>query len=107
MAFKVLFIVRAPGSDPATDRSFLKTGNIEVTTIAFDPSDQEGISNTCVKLSEEGNLHAIVLCPAVSNELVADLSKKLGDKVAIFAGRGDFRSTGLAMEITSREWAEK
>ena len=107
MAFKVLFIVRAPKSDPAKDRSFLKTENIEVTTIAFDLEDSAGIIETCTKLTNESGIHAIVLCPAVSNELVAKLSEQVGDKVAIFVGRGDFQSVHIASQITMKEWFNK
>ena len=105
MPFKVLTIVRAPGSNPETDRCFLKNESIETTTIAFDPSDNQGIIDTCVNMTENNQLHAILLCPAVSNELIATLSKLIGDKVAIFAGKGDFKSVFIASEITKKEWS--
>jgi hypothetical protein len=104
MAFKVLFVVRAPGSNPAKDRSFLKTPSIEVTTIAFELSDSEGVIKTCLKEVAESGIHVIVLCPAVSNDLVAELSKRLENKVAVFVGRGDFPSVHLASEVTTKEW---
>lgn len=104
MAFKVLFIVRAPNSNPAKDVSFLKTENIEVTTIAFELEDSEGIIKTCTREVNKSGIQAVVLCPAVSNDLVARLSDKLGDRVAIFVGRGDFRSVHMASQITTREW---
>ena len=107
MAFKVLFIVRAPGSDPKRDKSFLKSENIEVTTIAFELMDSEGILQTCIKMVDESGIQAIVLCPAVSNELVANLSEKIGQKAAIFVGRGDFQSVQFASQITMNEWFKK
>lgn len=104
MAFKVLFIVRAPNSIPEIDKTFLKTENIEVTTIAFELSDNEGIIKTCVEMAESVGIHAIILCPGVTNELVAQLSEKIGEKTAIFVGRGDFQSVHLASKFTTKEW---
>ena len=104
MAFKVLFIVRAPESDPENDKSYMKSKNIEVSCIAFDLKDSEGIINTCVKETEENGIQAIVLCPAVSIELVARISEKVGDKAAVFVGWGDFKSVHIASQITQKEW---
>ncbi len=73
-------------------------------TIAFNPEDSDGIISTCMREAENQGLHAIVLCPAVSNELVAKLSEILGESVAIFTGRGDFRSFHLASVYTQKEW---
>ncbi|MCX6231571.1 MAG: DUF6506 family protein [Bacteroidetes bacterium] len=104
MAFKVLIIVRAPDSNPEKDISFLKNDNIEVTTVAFDLNDTEGIIDTCIRHQDENGLQALILCPAVSNELVAKITEKIGDKTAIFVGRGDFQSVHLASQYTSKEW---
>lgn len=104
MAFKVLFIVRAPGSNPKSDNSILQNKNIEVHTLAFDLNDTDGIIETCTGYVMEKGIHAIVLCPAVSNELVADISKRVENKAAVFVGRGDFKSVSIASEITKNEW---
>ncbi|MFZ4400163.1 MAG: DUF6506 family protein [Bacteroidales bacterium] len=104
MAFKVLFIVRAPNSVAERDKTFLKTESIEVTTIAFELSDNEGIIKTCIEMVEESGIQAIILCPAVTNELVAILSEKIGKKTAIFVGRGDFQSVHMASKFTTKEW---
>jgi hypothetical protein len=107
MAFKVLIIVRAPNSNPEQDISYLKNGNIEVTTIAFDLNDNNGIINTCIHQVENNGIQAVILCPAVSNELVATLTDKIGDKTAIFVGRGDFKSVHLASQYTAEAWFNK
>ena len=104
MAFKVLFVVRAPGSNPEKDRTFLKTENIEVLTVAFDLNDSEGIIKLCQEEVEKSGIQAVVLCPAVSNELVAKLTEKTEGKIAIFVGRGDFQSVHIASKITTDEW---
>jgi len=107
MAFKILFIVRAPNSNPERDKSFLKSENIEVTTIAFELIDSDGIIQTCKKMVNETGIQAIVLCPAVTNNLVAKLSEEVGDKAAIFVGRGDFQSVHIASQVTMKEWSNK
>jgi hypothetical protein len=107
MAFKVLIIVRAPGSNPEQDISYLKNENIEVTTIAFDLNDTIGIIRCCIHEVENNAIQAVILCPAVSNELVAAITDKIGDKTAIFVGRGDFKSVHLASKYTADEWFNK
>ena len=59
------------------------------------------------QMVNESSVHAIVLCPAVSNDLVAKLTDKVGDKAAIFVGRGDFQSVHLASAITLEEWYDE
>lgn len=104
MAFKVLVVVRAPKSNPETDRSFLKAENIEVLTIAFDLNHYEKIVDTCIYEAEHSGIQAIILCPAVSNDLISNLTEKIGHKIAIFTGRGDFQSVHLATKFTNEEW---
>jgi len=107
MPFKVLVIVRAPGSNPEQDISYLKNDNIEVTTIAFDLKDNIGIVRTCIHQLELNDIQAVILCPAVSNELVAEITEKIGDKAAFFVGRGDFKSVHLASKYTAEAWFNK
>ena len=49
-------------------------------------------------------IQAIVLCPAITNNLVAKLSEEVGGKAAIFVGRGDFKSVHLASQVIREEW---
>jgi len=104
MAFKVAMIVRAPEANPEKDISTLVTKNIEVTTIAVELQNSEQTVKVCEELARDYGIHAIVLCPAVSNELVADITKAIGSGVALFVARGDFQSTFLASESIEREW---
>ena len=104
MAFKALFIVRAPESNPEQDRSCLKNGNIEVTTIAFELDDSDGIIMTCKKMVDEAGIQSIVLCPAVTYDLAAKVSEAVADKAAVFVARGDFDSVRLASQYINEEW---
>ncbi len=104
MAFKVALIVRAPEADPEVDISTLVTKNIEVTTVAVELQNAQQTVKVCENLAKNAGVQAIVLCPAVSNELVADITRAIGDGVSLFVARGDFQSTILASENIEREW---
>lgn len=104
MAFKVVFIVRAPNGDPNVDFSSIKTPSIEVTTIVVEISNTEQLIEICKNKVHNEGIHAIVLCPAVSNETVARVTQSIEGKAALFVGRGDFQSVFMAGEITNNEW---
>jgi hypothetical protein len=107
MAFKVGFIVRAPGGDPEKNMTFLKTENIEVTTVVVEMADSSQMIKVCKELVFEKGIHALVLCPAVSNEVVAKITEVVEGKASLFVGRGDFESVHLATQITGKEWFSK
>ena len=75
-----------------------------MSTIVVDINNTQQLIDICKnKVLNEG-IHAIVLCPAVSNETVAKVTQVIEGKAALFVGRGDFQSVFLAGEITSKEW---
>jgi hypothetical protein len=104
MAFKVGFVVRAPGGNPADEKSFLKTDKIEVTTVVVELENPKQMVEICKNLVYRDGIQALVLCPAVSNDVVAKISNEIGDRAALFVARGDFGSVHLASEITEKEW---
>ncbi len=104
MAFKVVNIVRAPGANPDTDQSIIKTEKIEVLTILADIRKPDQVVEICKKCVFEDGFQAIQLCPAVNNELVQRVTIAIEGKASIFVGRGDFQSVQMALTNTDREW---
>ena len=45
--------------------------------------------------------------PAVTNNLVAKLSEEVGEKAAIFVGRGDFQSIHFVSQVLMKERPDK
>ncbi|MBI5217855.1 MAG: hypothetical protein HY958_02875 [Bacteroidia bacterium] len=104
MAFRVANIVRAPGANPETDRAVVKTPKIEVITIVADLMKPDQVVEICRKLVSENRVHAIQLCPAVTNDLVQKVTAAIEGKASLFIGRGDFPSVQMTITNTDREW---
>lgn len=104
MAFKILNIVRAPGADPEKDKSVIKTDKIEVYTVVADLMKTELLPELCKKYVAEYEIHAVQLCPAVTNDIVGKVTAAVDGKASVFVSRGDFASVMTAVQNTDREW---
>lgn len=104
MAFKIAFIVRAPEADPNENISPLKAKAIDVTTVAVELNNSNQMIKTCANLVKNNGIQALVLCPAVSNELVSKISDVVDEAVAVFVARGDFNSANIAQDTIEKEW---
>ncbi len=101
MAFKVLFIAHAPDADKDKHRSSIKTGMYHLSTVVL--KNQDEALEISKEFVDDASIDCILLCPGFSNQDVAEISKIVGDKVAVAVARGDGPGNKITLGARKRE----
>ncbi|MDP2931285.1 MAG: DUF6506 family protein [Chloroflexota bacterium] len=89
MALKAAFIMLAPDGDPLKHRASVKTGKLEITTVAVSLFDFDEAVDVCRNLVRDEGIQALFLCAYFSHEEVARVARAVSEKVPVHAARSD------------------
>ena len=76
MAFKAAFLAHAPDAEPEKNRCVVETSKFKLFVVVV--NNQEQAVKECKKLVKEEGIHAVMLCPVFTHEIVAELAQGLG-----------------------------
>ena len=88
MPIKAAFIFVSPEGDPAKHRAWVKTGEVDILTVAV--KNYAGAEALVKELVDKEGVNAIELCGGFGHEGVARVKKAAGPKVPVGAVRFDF-----------------
>jgi hypothetical protein len=103
MVFKAGFVVMAPDADLKKHKAVIKTDKFEQHVVATEMMNFDQYVNACKDLVQKNGVQALILCPGCPHEVVARVSKEVGEGVAISVARGDVPSVMTAFEIFKKE----
>ena len=105
MAFKVLFISKAPDADYNKHKSIIDTGKYRLLTSIV--KNQEEALKVAKSIYEEEKINALLLCPGFNHVDVAEIFQALQGKVSVSVARGDGPSNQISQTVLEKEYHDK
>jgi len=102
MAFKTVFIGKAPDADPSRHRSRIATGKYVLHSCVV--SCQSEALDVCRELFVSETIESVILCPGFSHTDVAEIFTALEGKVAVCVSRSDGPGNAITGAILKREF---
>jgi len=101
MAFKSVFIAKAPDADKEKHRSLIDTGKYHLHAVVV--KTQEEALQVCAEFVRDKGVVSILLCPGFTHSDVAEIVQTVGSNVGVGVARGDGPSSKVSMEALKRE----
>ncbi len=102
MAFKTLFIAKAPDANLRLHNSLIDTGKSRVHSYIV--RSQEEALQVCRELHETEKIDSVILCPGFSHQDTADIFNSLNGEVAVTVARGDGPNNQITGPVLKREF---
>ncbi|KNF08959.1 hypothetical protein CLPU_4c00050 [Gottschalkia purinilytica] len=93
MIFKEAYIIQVPDADRSTHRTVIETETYKLIAVLV--KDQNQALEESLELVKNEDVNCIILCAGFSNENVGEISKAVGESVAVNVVRGDGRSNQI------------
>lgn len=101
MAFRVLFMAHAPDADKEKHRSVIDTGIFQLYSVVV--KDQTEALGTATEYAADHQVDSILLCPGFNHQDIAEISKSVGENVAVGICRSDGPGNKISLEARRRE----
>jgi len=101
MAFKSLFIARAPDADKQKHRSRIETGKYRLFSVVV--KNQQEALEVFREYMEKEQIESVLLCPGFTHRDAGEIFEAGKGKVAVSVARGDGPSGKISAEALKRE----
>ena len=106
MAFKTVFIARAPDAEPEKHKCVIETNKYKLFVVLV--KNRAQAVKVCKKLVVQEGIHSVLLCPGFTHRDVAEISRAVGESIAVSVARGDGPSNKVSMRVLKKEgWFPK
>ena len=100
MAFTVLFIAHSPDADKEKHRSVIDTGMYQFHSVVV--KDQSEAVEIAIEYTADHPIDSILLCPGFTHLDVAEISKSVGENIAVGICRSDGPGYRISMNARKR-----
>jgi hypothetical protein len=101
MAFKSLFMAKAPDADKEKHRSVIDTGKYRLFIVIV-KNHQEALE-VCREFFPKEKIVSILLCPGFTHSEVAQIIEATGGQVGVSVARGDNPGRKIVHEALQKE----